>query len=324
MNGFPAVKISPADLDSLMTTLEVHFLRLAECLVSKGWRLDIAGTDAPGIHYNVSGVGMLTVGEHSPILIMPHTLVIVPPGRSFRIEVALERAPDAPLARVEAGWGALAPDSVRRFVAGDSNPHVMMICGYFRAAYGASIDLFGGLQAPIVEQFDESHQLDAKLKAALAELVAQEVGMGAMTTALLKQVLIALLRRSLNSMATWVDRFAMLSDPHVARAFADMAAHPGAPHTIQSLSQRAGLSRSAFMAHFNRVVGKAPMVALRELRMRQATSMLSAGGQSIEQIAHAVGYSSRSSFMRAFRQAMGVDPTEYRATGAPSLLEDSH
>jgi AraC family transcriptional activator of mtrCDE len=324
VNGFPAVKISPSDLDSLMTTLEVHFLRLAECLVSEGWRLDIAGTDAPGIHYNVSGMGMLTVGEHPPILIMPHTLVIVPPGRSFRIEVVSECAPDAPLARVEAGWGGAAPDSVRRFVAGDSNPHVMMICGYFRAAYGASMDLFGGLQTPIVEQFDESHQLDAKLKAALAELIAQEVGMGAMTTALLKQVLIALLRRSLNSMETWVDRFSMLSDPHVARAFAEMAAYPGAPHTIESLSRCAGLSRSAFMAHFTRVVGRAPMVALRELRMRQAALLLRGGGQSIEQIAHAVGYSSRSSFIRAFRQAMGVDPTEYRASGASSLLEDAH
>ena len=46
-----------------MTTLEVHFLRLAECLVSKGWRLDIAGTDAPGLHYNVSGMGVLTVAQ---------------------------------------------------------------------------------------------------------------------------------------------------------------------------------------------------------------------------------------------------------------------
>lgn len=307
-----------------MTTLEVHFLRLAECLVSKGWRLDIAGTDAPGLHYNVSGMGVLTVGEHPPILIMPHTLVIVPPGRSFRIEVASECAPDATLARVEAGWGVLAPDSVRRFVAGNGNPHLMMICGYFSAVYGASMDLFGGLQAPIVEQFDESHQLDAKLKAALAELVAQEVGMGAMTTALLKQVLVALLRRSLNSMETWVDRFSMLSDAHVAKAFAEMAAHPGAPHTIQSLSQRAGLSRSAFMAHFTRAVGRAPMVALRELRMRQAAALLRAGGQSIEQIAHAVGYSSRSSFIRAFHQAMGVDPTEYRARGAPSPPEAAH
>ncbi|MBI2260590.1 MAG: helix-turn-helix transcriptional regulator [Caulobacterales bacterium] len=306
-----------------MTTLEVHFLRLAECLVSEGWRLEIPGTDAPGIHYNVSGVGTLTVGEHPPIPIMPHTLVIIPPGKPFWIDVASDRAPDAPPATVEAQWRDFAPGALRRFVAGHGDPNVILICGYFRAAYGASMDLFRGLQRPIVEQFDESHQLDAKLRAALAELVAQEVGMGAMTTTLLKQVLVALLRRSLNSMETWVERFSMLSDPHVAKAFAEMAAHPGAPHTIQSLSQRAGLSRSAFMARFARSVGRAPMVALREMRMRQAASMLTAGGQSIEQIAQAVGYTNRSSFMRAFRQAMGVDPTEYRTGGASSPRDDA-
>ncbi|MGH6978757.1 MAG: helix-turn-helix domain-containing protein [Brevundimonas sp.] len=323
MNGFPAVKISPSDLESLMTTLEVHFLRLAECLVSKGWRLDIPGTDAPGIHYNVSGMGTLTVGDAPPILIMPHTLVIVPPDKPFRLEAASDCAPDGPPATVEARWRA-APGELGRFVAGDGDPEVILICGYFRAAYGASMDLFGGLRAPIVEQFDESHQLDARLQAALAELVAQEVGMGAMTTTLLKQVLVTLLRRSLNSMETWTQRFSMLSDAQVARAFAEMAAHPGAPHTIQSLSRHAGLSRSAFMARFSQSVGRAPMVALRELRMHRAAAMLRTGGQSVEQIAHAVGYGSRSSFMRAFRQATGVNPSEYRASSGASSPGVSH
>ena len=323
MNGVPIVKISPSDLDSLMTTLDVQFVKLAECLVSKGWRLSIPGMDLPGIHYNVRGVGMLTIGDDPPILIMPHTLVIIPPGKPFRIEVVLDRAPDAPLSTLHAQWRA-APGELGRFVAGDGDPHVILICGYFRAAYGASMDLFAGLRTPIVEQFDESHQLDAKLQAALAELVAQEVGMGAMTTTLLKQVLVALLRRSLNSLEPWVERFALLSDPQVARAFAEMAAHPGAPHTVQSLSRHAGLSRSAFMVRFAQMVGRAPMAALRDIRMRQATSMLTAGGQSIEQIAHLVGYASRSSFTRAFRLATGVDPTEYGAKGASSSQDGAH
>lgn len=323
MNGLPAVKISPSDLDSLMTTLEVHFLKLSECLVSRGWRLVLGAMDAPGIHYNVRGVGTLTVGDSPPILIMPHTLIIVPPGQPFRLEVLTDCDPEAPLATVEARWRA-GLGELGRFVAGDGDPDVILICGYFRAAYGASMDLFGGLRAPIVEQFDESHQLDAKLRAALAELVAQEVGMGAMTATLLKQVLVALLRRSLNSMDTWVERFSMLSDPQIARAFAEMAAHPGGPHSVQTLAQHAGLSRSAFMARFSRSLGRAPMVALRDLRMRQAAAMLRSGGQSIEQIAYAVGYGSRSSFMRAFRQATGVDPSEYRAGGPVPPVDVSH
>jgi AraC family transcriptional regulator, activator of mtrCDE len=68
----------------------------------------------------------------------------------------------------------------------------------------------------IVEKFDAADQLDQKLKSALAELVAQEVGSGAMTMALMKQVLVTILRRSLNSTTLWAERFAVLNDPQLA------------------------------------------------------------------------------------------------------------
>jgi transcriptional regulator GlxA family with amidase domain len=142
--------------------------------------------------------------------------------------------------------------------------------------------------------------------------------MEAMTTALLKQVLIAILRRSLSSAGSWLERFPMLSAPRIARAFAEMLARPGAPHSVQSLAQTAGLSRSAFMARFAEALGSSPMAVLRQLRMRQAAARLAANVLSIDQIAHAVGYESRSSFFRAFRQAYGQDPSAYRAAARGS------
>src|SRR4051812_42761420 len=143
VNGHPLVRISPSDLDNLMTTLEVHFVKLSECLVSKGWRLELGGTDAPGIHYNLSGVGTLIIGDQPPIHIVPHTLVIIPPRQQFRIEVAHDDSSAAGLMTVEGRWQTVAPGALRRFVAGGDDPYVIMICGYFRAAYGASMDLFG-------------------------------------------------------------------------------------------------------------------------------------------------------------------------------------
>ncbi len=140
-----------------------------------------------------------------------------------------------------------------------------------------------------------------------------------MTTALLKQVLVTLLRRSLSSTDLWLERFSMPSDQQIARAFVDMLARPGAPHSVLTLSQTAGLSRSAFMARFAAAFGCSPMVALRQLRMRHAANMLAANIFSIEQIAHAVGYTSRSSFFRAFRQIYGHNPrtTALRRGGHP-------
>jgi AraC family transcriptional activator of mtrCDE len=188
----------------------------------------------------------------------------------------------------------------------------MLICGYFHASYGSSTDLFGALTRPLIEQFTEGDQVDESLKGALMELVAQEVGSGAMSAALLKQVLVALLRRSLRSMDLWVERFSLLSDPQVARAFADMVAHPGAPHSVESLARTACLSRSAFVARFTKVVGRSPMSILRDLRMRQAADQLRTTTMTVDEVAHHAGYESRSSFVRAFREAHGADPTSFR------------
>src|SRR3546814_14133035 len=99
-------------------------------------------------------------------------------------------------------------------------------------------------------------------------LLTQEVGMGAMTASLLKQVIIALARRSLKSSQSWTDRFSVLADRQITRAFAEMVARPGAAHTVQSLAYSASLSRSAFMARFSELFGRSPMAILRDLRMQ--------------------------------------------------------
>ena len=133
-----------------------------------------------------------------------------------------------------------------------------------------------------------------------------------MTASLLKQVIIALARRSLKSSQSWTDRFSILADRQITRAFADMVARPGAAHTVQSLARSASLSRSAFMARFSEIFGRSPMAILRDLRMRQAALDLATTTTPVDVVAHDAGYESRSSFVRAFRKAHNVDPSEYR------------
>ena len=317
--NLPVVPVAAADLDRLLDTLMVGFVRLSECLVGEGYRLELGGIPAPGLHYNLSGTGRLIVGDNEPIDLQPHTLVILPAHSLFRIEVPSRRGPHAAFRTINGRAQVFPPGAVRRYVATDAEPVIMLICGYFHASYGSSTDLFGTLTSPLVEQFDEGDQVDETLKSALMELVDQEVGAGAMSAALLKQVIVALLRRSLRSMDLWMQRFSLLSDPQVARAFAEMVAHPGAPHSVTSLARTAFLSRSAFEARFNRVVGRSPMIILRDLRMRQAADHLRATTMTVDEIARQAGYASRSSFVRAFRKAHGCDPTSYRRSHGENL-----
>jgi AraC-like DNA-binding protein len=308
----PAVRISPHDLNRLLGSLEVNFVALTECLVSEGYCLDMGGVNAPGIHYNIRGSGRLSIKGCAPIELAPHTLVIVPPNAPFRIEAEGFHRGLNSMRTVDGMLVAVSKDAVNYIVAGEGDPEVILICGFFDACYGSAVDLFGTLTTPIVEQFSEADRLDTTLKSAISELVAQEVGSGAMSSALLKLVIVNILRRSLHSNHTWVERFALLRDPQIARAFAEMASNPGAPHTVSSLAQSAYLGRSAFMARFTEIVGQPPMNVLRDLRMRQAAEQLQTGQVSIEQVVRNTGYESRSSFARAFRKVFGMDPSEYR------------
>jgi AraC family transcriptional regulator, activator of mtrCDE len=305
-------KINRADLDRLMAALEVDFVKLAECLVSPGWRLILAGSGATGIHYNLGEPGRLMVGNREPVDIPPHTLVIAPRGEQIVIETPIGGGSQSSMRTVEGALPQIQPDSIGRFVAGEGEPRVMLICGYFNALFGSSIDLFSALPSPIVEHFVANDQIDQKLLAAFSELVSQEIGTGAMAAALLKQVLITLLRRSLSDVNLWLERFSILTDSQIARAFADMVARPGAAHSVNALAREVGLSRSVFMTRFTNCFGRSPMTVLREIRMRQAKQLLTNGDRPIEQILSEVGYSSRSSFVRAFRAAYGQDPTSYR------------
>lgn len=324
MSKRPKAQASRPDLEILMMTMEVEVVLLAECLVENGWRLSFPALKMPAIHYNLGGMGELIVGGSHRIPLAPHTLVITPPGQSFQIDVAPIKGPSAKRNHVETQW---SPDDyfgpVHRFVAGAGEPEVMLICGYFRASFGSSIDLFESLSMPIVEQFKAGDDLEHRLKAALREIGAQEIGAGAMTTTLLKQVLITLLRRSLSSTELWLERFATLSDHRVARALASMVARPGGAHTVASLAETAGLSRSVFMSRFTSAFGSPPMVVLRDLRMRHAANLLKADILSVEQISRTVGYSSRASFFRAFRDAYGQDPSDFRKTAGRKQVSKS-
>jgi AraC-like DNA-binding protein len=304
-------RISTTDLDSLLTRLDVKFVDLAECHVSPGWRLSFTPSTMPALHYNLDGTGELVVGDNAPIRLSPHTLIIVPAERPFHI-TAFDHDNRVPMQKMVNLEASEASSALVRYVAGTGKPEVMLVCGYFQATYGTTIELFSGLTSPIVEHFDVEDRLDQTLKSVIDELARQQVGVSAMTTTLLKQVLVMLLRRSLTSTSVLGERFSMLSDPQIARAFSEMVNRPGAPHSIRSLAQLSGLNRSSFMQRFADLIGESPIAVLRQLRMRQAAAMLASNRElSIDQIARNVGYASRSSFLRAFRNVYGMDPSEY-------------
>ena len=297
----PILRISPADLDILVGTLEVRQVTLEECTLKGERRFEPGNDGMTRLYYGMCGTGSLTTSNGLSIAISQNTLVVVPPFSKDHPQFRPGR-------------------EARAMLAGSAR----VLCGHFHAAFGDVVDMFGGLSTPIVERFSDGDELPAKLSLALVELQGKQPGSVAMTSLLMKQTLVLLLRRSLTSPNPWVERSAILRDHRISKAFAEMTAKPGAGHTVDSLARTACLSRSTFMARFFELVGRAPMSVLRDLRMRQAAQQLRVAGVSIWQIGQAAGYANNSGFIRAFRKAYGMDPREYRGQALLTSGLDPH
>jgi len=292
-----------------MGTLEIGSARLSACLFAEETCTYFERSSLPTIHYGMGGSGSIRIEGEAAIDLVPHMILVAPANRAIKIRAAGSRSEGKERATDIAG-AAIAGGSARRHGVGEGETPLSLLRGSFHAVYGAGLDLFTTLATPIVETFESDD--DRFMRYAIGELATREIGGGPMASALFKLVLLNLLRRSLTSANAWVERFALLNDPPIARAFAEMASRPSTDFSVQTLSRSVGLSRSAFMARFAAAFGDSPMSVLRRLRMRHAAGLLATTSASVEQIALHAGYRSRSSFTRTFRKYYSTDPSDYR------------
>ena len=90
--------------------------------------------------------------------------------------------------------------------------------------------------------------------------------------------------------------------------------------TIASLATEVGLSRSAFAAHFTRLVEAPPLTYLTGWRMQLARNWLRGSNIGLSEMVERLGYSSEDAFKRAFRREVGMPPGAYRREDtAPQL-----
>ncbi|HHG8771727.1 TPA: cupin domain-containing protein [Raoultella planticola] len=115
-----------------------------------------------------------------------------------------------------------------------------------------------------------------------------------------------------------------LADERLAAALRAMHAQPEHSWTVAELATRAALSRSAFFARFNRIVGLPPMAYLLAWRMALAKQLLRSRELSIDRVAIQVGYGSASSFSAAFARYVGMPPARYAREASPPPPEPPH
>ena len=294
------------NLDRLLTILGIHLHAASVCTIGEGWRLAFDSFEAVTVHHVLSGCGAVWVGNGPPLPCAPGSIIVVPSRQPHAIGNA---GPAAAEARAEEHCGPFV-DGLLAFTAGGS-PGTLLLCGSIPAPHGGVLGLFDLVREPIVETVGGDvvrHAFDHMR----AEIAAPGLGTAAMTEALMKVCLVALLRGQLSREGLASPSFALSGDPRLARAVIAVLEHPGAPHTVASLAERAGMSRASFADHFSQAFEGGPMEFVQKVRLRATARLLVTTDLPLKVIAAGVGYADPTSLSRAFRGAYGIDPTRYR------------
>ena len=81
---------------------------------------------------------------------------------------------------------------------------------------------------------------------------------------------------------------------------------------VDSLASRLGLGRSQFYRKIKSLTNYSPVELIRQLRLKQARTLLTTTERTVSEIAYEVGFSNPAYFTKCYREAFGETPTDLR------------
>jgi AraC-like DNA-binding protein len=199
---------------------------------------------------------------------------------------------------------------------GGSGARTQIVCTYLRSDPLLFPPFLASLPSLLIVR-GEAGPRGAWFTASMRYLVDQAVkggpGTACVTARLTELLFVEMLRRHMTRLGEEdVGWFAALNDRHAGRALASLHRRPAAPWTVATVAHAAGLSRSALMRRFDRLLGMSPMRYLAAWRLHLAAQALGDGEASVAAVAAEVGYGSEEGFSRAFKRQFGAAPATWR------------
>ncbi|MEM7067868.1 MAG: AraC family transcriptional regulator [Pseudomonadota bacterium] len=202
-------------------------------------------------------------------------------------------------------------------VYGEPGTHheTQLICGHFAFDDHAKNLLIEALPRFIhIRNYGEASGLwmENTLKVIGNEAGHQKLGGDLIAIKLSEIIFVQALRAYLDDIREDVPILSGFADTHIARTLAVMHQEPEKAWSLKSLSETAGMSRTAYASKFSRHMTLSPLAYLTYWRMQIARRKLVETQDPIIQIAESVGYGSEASFSRVFKKHHNSAPATYR------------
>jgi AraC family transcriptional activator of mtrCDE len=294
-------------LDKILANLSVTVKPFALVEVASGWRIKLPEPPETLLHFVLRGSGRIGLSRHSTRDLNESYMAVVPAGSYHALEAGdpvdqefvLNAVPSAP--------------GVHRVPVGPvADKEMVVACGLIDVRYGLALNLFHGLNQTLVVDLSMVPQVRSAIDMIFAEQQHPVSGSTTMTSALMLQCLLHMFRRLPSEGDRALSWLIALRDARLSRVIESVIDDPAANHTVESLSEAAAMSRSAFAALFTRSFDRTPMSFVHHIRMKRASELLEGTVLSVDQVAVRVGFSSRSHFAQSFKKHTGLSPHSFR------------
>jgi AraC-like DNA-binding protein len=270
------------------------------------WKMSVADTGFAQFHFVISGTATLQHDGQAEHL-SAGDFVLFPHGASHTIG----DRPDTPAMRGQDVIAAML-DGNEPFT--DGQDATRMVCGHFQYDLSHRHPLMQQLPSRVLLR---PTNLIGTLMSALLPLIVDETraarpGSRVVAKHLSQALFAAILRAHFEQEDTQIGFYAGLRDSGILAAIMAIHQPDGWKYSMTDLAGRAGMSRSSFAARFKALVGQSPGDYALGWKMLKAKEALQDPRKTIDQIAHDHGYGSASAFSRAFRETLGLRPSEAR------------
>ena len=297
-------------LEHIFDEIEVTADPFALCELQGRCTLGLTGESGATLHYILAGSGEIVFQKRPPVRVERGTLALVPTLQAHTLRSfggAGDELPACHPAELN-----LASHLIRE--EGDTREGALLaICSHLNVGIRGTNGLINLVREPIIETVSADAVMLETIDRLLRELSMPTLGSRALVRSILLQCTIHLLRNRLLAGDRGLSWMAALVDEKLWTSLRQMLDAPGDLHSVESLAETAGLSRSSFASRFSAAYGHGPMELLRELRMHEAASMLKRTDLPVKRIAQLVGFQSRSAFSRIFTRTTGASPQNFRS-----------
>jgi AraC family transcriptional activator of mtrCDE len=294
-------------IDTLITLADVRGRLDLRCQFQGDWALDHEA-EADGVapyHIVLAGQCQVELPDGPRLKLVAGDILVLPGGIPH---VLVSSGPRVPASTPRAETGGLL--TVHRLGEG---AEADLLCGRF--LYQRHSMLFSALPNYLListQSRDIGDPLPALVALLRSEADGNRPGGQFMVNALTSALFTLVLRAHLQQSPQREGSLALLGDRRLGRAWQAMLNDPAHEWTVDSLAERASMSRATFMRVFGKLSGSSPRTLLTQVRMQMAYGLLSRSQSGLSDIAAQVGYQSQAAFSKVFKDTYGMAPGQLR------------